>query len=81
MNTFFSPGIAFGQYRDEPKVTANTITNTNPGFNPAVQARVVATHTIEYVERPVTVVEYIDRVQRVPLALRDFNNLDELKEW
>ena len=48
---------------------------------PAVECRVVATHTIEYIEKPVTEVKYVERVRNVPVALRNFSDLEELKQW
>ncbi len=43
--------------------------------------RLIETSTIQYVDRPVTVVEYIDRVERVPVELHNYNGLEELKQW
>ena len=49
--------------------------------SPTVECRVIETHTIEYVEKPVTEVKYVERVKRVPVELRNFSNLEELKQW
>jgi len=53
----------------------------NTSISPHVECRVVETHTVQYVEKPVTVVEYVERVKSVPVELRDFNELEELKQW
>ncbi|MFC1934514.1 hypothetical protein ACFLWC_07370 [Chloroflexota bacterium] len=34
---------------------------------------------VQYVDKPV--VEYIERVEKAPVELRNFNDLDELKQW
>lgn len=65
--TYFSP-VAF-----EPE-TATVI-------EPRVESRLVERHTIQYVDRPVIVVKNIERVQRILTELRNFNDLEELKQW
>ena len=77
----FSTGAVIGQATSEPQTTTNTNANLNTGFNPTVEARLIETHTVQYVDRPVTVVKYIERVERVPVALRNFNDIEELKRW
>ena len=79
LNMLFDSGAAFGQSTPEPQTT--TTTQLNAGFQPAVECRVIETHTVQYVEKPVTIVEYIDRVERVPMELRNYNSLEELKQW
>lgn len=46
-----------------------------------VESRLVARHTVEYVEKPVTEVKYVERVTSVPAKHRNFYTLDELKDW
>ncbi len=46
-----------------------------------VETQLVETHTVEYVEKPVTVVEYIERTQKISTELRNFNDLEELEQW
>lgn len=52
---------------------------------PVVEAKLVETHTVEYVKEQVIeteyVTEYIDVVKEVPVVLRHFTTLDELEEW
>ncbi len=50
-------------------------------IEPSVESRLVARHTVEYVEKPVTEVKYIERVTNVPVECRNFYSLDELKNW
>ncbi len=50
-------------------------------IEPTVQCRLVETHTVQYVDRPVTVVEHLERVERLAVALRNYNVLEELKQW
>lgn len=50
-------------------------------IEPGVKCRLVERHTVQYVDRPVTVVNNIERVQRIPAELRNFNDLEELKQW
>lgn len=53
-----------------------------PGaISPVVESQLVATHTVQYIDRPVTVVERIERVERIPVELRDYQNLEELRQW
>jgi len=78
LSIFFGAGAVLGQSDPEPQTT--TSTKLDVGFQP-VQVRVTETHTIQYVEKPVTVVEYVDRVERVPMELRNYNGLEELKQW
>ena len=46
-----------------------------------VKCQLIGTHTVQYVEKPVTVVEYIERTQKVPVELRNFNDIEELEQW
>lgn len=73
LNLFFSAGAFAGQATFEPQTTAV--------IEPRVETRLVERHTVQYVDRPVTVVEYIERVKSVPVKLRNFSNLEELKQW
>ncbi|MFH1382159.1 MAG: hypothetical protein ABIH70_04610 [Chloroflexota bacterium] len=50
-------------------------------IGPVVEARLVEMKTIQYVDRPVTVVEHVERVEKVTVSLRNFNDLDELRQW
>lgn len=79
--TAFSAGAAIGQATPESQATTYTNTNLDNGFNPTVEARLIETHTVQYVEKPVVEVEYIERVKRVPAELRNFSDLEELKRW
>jgi len=81
LSILFGSGAAIGQATFEPQTTTYTNTNLNTGFNPTVEARLIETHTVRYVEKPVTVVEYIERVKKVPIELRNFSDLEELKQW
>ncbi len=56
----------------EPRITV---------IEPTVQCRLVETHTVRYVDRPVTVVEQLERVKRIPVELRNYKDLEELKQW
>ena len=57
-----------------PQMTAAVI-------EPSVKYRLVETHTVQYVDTPVTVVKYIERIQKVPVELRNFSDIRELKQW
>ena len=81
LSMLFSARAAFAQSTPEPQVTTYTNTNLNTGFNPTVEARLVETHTVQYIEKPVTEVKYVERVTRVPVELRNFRDLEELKQW
>ena len=50
-------------------------------IEPTVESRLVARHTVEYIEKPVTEVKYVERVTNVPVECRNFHTLDELKNW
>ena len=46
-----------------------------------VESRLVARHTTEYIEKPVTTIEYVERVRSEPVELRNFYDPEELKLW
>jgi len=46
-----------------------------------VESKLVARHTVEYIEKPVTTIKYIECVSSEPVELRNFYDLDELKLW
>jgi len=48
---------------------------------PTVECELVERHTVQYVDRPITVVKSTERVQRMPAKLRNFNDIEELKQW
>jgi len=73
LNIFFSIGVSIGQAAIEPQ----TITVTEP----VVECQLIETHTVQYVEKLVTVVEYTERTQKIPAELRNFNDLKELEQW
>ena len=50
-------------------------------IRPTVECQLVESHTVQYVDRPVTVVNNVERVQEIPVELRNFNGLDELRQW
>ncbi len=77
----FGTGAAFGQSTPEPQTTTNTNTKLNVGFQPTVECRLVETHTVQYVEKPVTELKYVERVETVPVQLHTFSDLEELKQW
>ena len=81
LSLIFGMGVRFAQATYEPQTTVNARENINTGFSPTVKSRVIATHTVEYVEKPVIVAEYIEQVKRIPVKLRNFNNLEELEQW
>ncbi len=65
--------LSIGQATIKPQ----TITVTEP----VVNCQLLKSHTVQYVEKPVTVVEYIERTQKMPVELRDFSDTGELKQW
>jgi hypothetical protein len=52
-----------------------------PVHTPTVEARLVETHTVEYVEETVIATEYVDVIREVPTKLRNFTTLRELEQW
>ena len=73
----FCLGARFAQPTYGPQTAVDT--SANIGMSPTI--RVVETHTVEYIEKPVTEVKYIDRFKSVPVELRNFSSLEELKQW
>jgi len=73
LNIFFSIGVSVGQAPIKPQ----TITVTEL----VVKSQLIETHTVQYVEKPVTVVEYIERTQKVPVELHNFSDIEELEQW
>ena len=76
-----SIGIVFGQALSTPQTTINTGSKLITGWKPEVECRLVKTHTIQYAENPVTKVEYVHQVKRIPIELGNFSDLEELKRW
>jgi hypothetical protein len=57
-------------------------TTTQPKARiPTVEARLIETHTVEYIEETVVEKEYIDVVRHVPVELRNFTDRAELEQW
>jgi len=81
--TFIVLGLTFTVFNSVTPVTqaAEEQTTTATAFRPSVETKLVATHTIEYVEQPATEVEYIEQVKYTPVTLRNFATPDELKQW
>lgn len=75
----FGIGARFAQ--PEYRTDVDTGAKINTGLSPTVEGRVIATRTVEYVEKPVTEARYIDRVQLVPVELRNFTDLNEMELW
>lgn len=73
----FSTGVFVSQATSTPQTT----TNTNTDLNLGVECRVVETHTVQYVDSPVTEVKYVELVKKVPVELRNFSDLEELEQW
>lgn len=48
---------------------------------PTVEARLIKTHTVEYVEETVVEKEYVDVIRHVPVEFRNFTNHAELEQW
>lgn len=71
----FSIGILVSQVTAEQPSMASTDTDYSLGV------KLVETHTVQYIEQPVTEVKYIERMKNVPVELRNFSDLDELKQW
>ena len=77
----FYMGTGFAPASDKPQNDTDINVSTNTSFSPTVESRVIATHTVEYVEIPVIEVKYVERVTSVPVKLRNFTDLEELKQW
>lgn len=54
---------------------------TEPATGKNIECQLVSTQTIKYVEKPVPVVKYVDRVIKVPVNLQNFHDVDQLKQW
>lgn len=48
---------------------------------PTVEAKLIQTHTVEYVEETVIEKEYVNVIRHVPVELRNFTSLEELTQW
>jgi len=73
LNIFFSIGVSVGQATIKPQ----TITVTEP----VVKCQLIETHAVQYVEKPVTAVRFIERTKKVPVKLRNFSDIGELEQW
>jgi len=72
----FFTGAVVAPVAVEPQTPETTVA-TKLG----VEARIVETTTVQYIDRPVPTVEYIERVKEIPVELRHFSDLEELKQW
>ena len=75
----FFLGTLFTEVAEASSQAVDTNINTDLGHT--VKCQLVATHTIEYVEKPVTEVKYVERVERIPVERCNFADLEELKLW
>ncbi len=73
----FSIGIFVSLVTSEQPAAAST----NTDYSLGVKCQVVETHTVQYIDRPVTEVKYIERIENVPVELRNFSDLNGLKQW
>jgi hypothetical protein len=48
---------------------------------PTVEARLIETHTVEYIEETVVEKEYVDVIRHVPVEFRNFADRGELEQW
>jgi len=71
----FYAGTSFGSSALEPQTIEVESTKLS------VECQLVERHTVQYIERPITVINNIKQVQRIPAELRNFNDLEELKQW
>ncbi len=81
LSLVFCIGAHYGQAIYEPQTTLDANASIEVNSSPTVEYRVVATHTIEYVEKPVIEVRYVERVKSLPVELRNFMDVEELKQW
>ncbi|MFC1984910.1 hypothetical protein ACFLUW_00730 [Chloroflexota bacterium] len=77
----FNMGTGYAPATDKPQNDTDINVSTNTSLSPTVESRVIATHTVEYIEKPVTEVKYVERVKNIPVELRNFTDLEELKQW
>jgi len=66
-----------GAYVSRDRIEPQTILVTET----KIHYQIVEKPIVQYVDKPIPVVEYSERVERVPVELRNFNDLDELKQW
>jgi hypothetical protein len=77
------PAIAFfaGTFTSQAGFEPQTATDVNADLSLSARCQLVSTHTVQSIETPVTVVEYVDRVQEIPVEPRNFRDLQELEQW
>ena len=54
---------------------------TSQGQIPTVEARLIETHTVVYVEEAVVEKEYVNVIRHIPVEFRNFTNRTELQQW
>ena len=81
LGILFCAGAAASQAAPELQTAIKTNAQLNAGSMSSAQCRLVETHTVQYIEKPVTEVEYIERVESVPVELGNFRDLEELEQW
>jgi hypothetical protein len=48
---------------------------------PTVEAKLIGTHTVEYIEEKVIETAYVDVIHQVQTKLKNFTSLSELEDW
>jgi len=69
--------FSFTSFLPQEKATIKTLQMQIP----TVEARLIETHTVEYVEETVVEKEYVDVIRHVPVEFRNFTNRTELEQW
>lgn len=77
------PAVAFfaGTFTGQVGLEPQTATDVSADLSLSARCQLVSTHTVQSIETPVTVVEYVDRVQEMPVEPRGFRDLEELEQW
>jgi len=82
VGVLFGTGIVFGQSAPEAPIATATPALPTQGYQTAqVGFLVNEPETDPNVEQPMTTIEYVDRIVRIPVELRNYNDIEELKQW
>jgi len=73
-------GIFFNRY-DVLLQQNRTNINFNKDLNAKIEAKLIETHSTQYIEKPVTEIKYVERIEKEHVNLRNFVNLEELINW
>jgi hypothetical protein len=79
--TAFYLGAVTGQPAGKAQTPSIINAEVNTGFRPVVESKVIESTRTVIVEKPVKVIEYIEKSGKSPAGLSEFGSLSRLEQW